>query len=831
MDILTEIGAEHVDALGEGDLRPLRRWLSERLCRPGELAAEEFDLLASLSAWDSARVEQRELRSAMERALAVAAPLPGAAPALLLYLEALFEEYWEEAWDIEPALEHMRFVGERWSRLTAQGQAVDAAVAGLVLQTIELLAVKMVSYDAGYAGSLVAWSELTGRVAERAERMLADAVSCPQSPLLAFLTGQAGGDVRYYRALSLAARAVHGHFTTGESGVDGAIRALRGAEKSLPDGIVRSEMRAHRYALEALAGSVEKPWLRVERGQIVYLHPFGLFEDVAGAGTSVGVPPSAVSLPQELTDAARRAAPDWTLAGCSISEHPQAYVSDDLSLSDIWKGDDPLDRQFRGMTITLPDLELRDVDRPDAEPQAFTVELRLSELGNHCLRIVGQLSGATPPQVYAAMVRVAPETGNLARLGTPLRMVESGPAAPQWQRLSDFANQVISDLAGQLARTTDRQILCSGRPGMYHVLLSVDRASLVSPSTGAVEPVRTAAELLSAFGAQPLCNPVRDGMSAVAEWLRYPIDAAWLPVVDVPGFVGDLLMPSCNTTLMMMPGRPDYMVRSLAETVEFVASLDGMFAGWQSQLGCYHQAVLKQLAEMTTRLDRGRAGLDTAAISSAEHRRDVDELTELQGRLEAQQLRMHGFVMSSRTVLMFLTAPSLVTSPAIRVTIDRLLLAARFGELRAEFEDMVDKVAERAGALVEASMRRQQEWAIVAARAAREREERELRLRLSREEAAARRHAERERVNRRRIDILLGVVAAIGLSGVMQLIQAGYDLRTVWALLLAVAVLVAAVLVGYVLHWLHRDRQGPEAGSAPGPVDDVGDVPGRGSSG
>ncbi|MEV4808601.1 hypothetical protein [Micromonospora avicenniae] len=818
MDIVAEIGAEHLDALAEGDLRPLRRWLTARLCRPGGLAVEDLDVLAALSTWDPAQVELPRLRWAIERALAVAAPLPGAAPVLLIYFEALFAEYWEQAWDIEPALEHMRFVSERWSRLTAHGQPVDAAVAGVMLQAIELLGARMVCYDAGYAGSLATWSELAGRVAERAERMLDETAGCAQSPLLKFVTDQACSDVRYYRALSRAARAVHDHFTAGEGEVSDAVAALRAAEESQPDGIERSELRAHRYALEALAASAEKPWLRVEHGQIVYLYPFGLFEEVTGDGTWTGAPPS-VHLPQELISAARREALDWNLAGCSIREHPRAGMSDDLTLSDVWKGDDPHARQYRGMTITLPDLEIRDVDRPDAEPQTFTVELRLSELGNHFLRIAGQLSRATPPQVYAAMVRVAPESGNLAQLGVPLRMVETSLSDPRWHRLSDFADRVISDLTGQLARATARQVRCSGRPGMYHVLLSVGRAALVSPSTGAVEPVRTAAELLSAFGAQPLCNPVRDGMSAVAEWLRYPVDAAWLPVVDVPSFGGDLLMSSCNTTLMMTPGIPDYMMRARAETAEFVASLDGMFAGWQGQLASYHQVVLEQLAEMTTRLDRPRAGLDPAAVSSAAHRRDVEELTGLQGRLEALQLRMHGFVMSSRTVLMFLTAPSLVTSPAIRVTIDRLLLAARFGELRGEFEDMVDKVADRAGALVEASMRRQQEWAIVAARAAREREERELRLRLAREEAAARQRAERERINRRRIDILLGVVAAIGLSGVMQLIQAGYDLRTFWALLLALAVLGIAVLVGYLLHWLHRDQQGPAADPVAGPVD------------
>ncbi|MFD0787072.1 hypothetical protein ACFQZ8_24500, partial [Micromonospora azadirachtae] len=106
------------------------------------------------------------------------------------------------------------------------------------------------------------------------------------------------------------------------------------------------------------------------------------------------------------------------------------------------------------------------------------------------------------------------------------------------------------------------------------------------------------------------------------------------------------------------------------------------------------------------------------------------------------------------------------------------------------------------------------------------REERELRLRLSREDAAARRRAERERVNRRRIDILLGVATAVGLSGVMQLIQAGYDLTDLWALSLAIGVLITAALFGFALHFVLRDRRGSATDSAAGSLDDAGSVTG-----
>jgi hypothetical protein len=148
---------------------------------------------------------------------------------------------------------------------------------------------------------------------------------------------------------------------------------------------------------------------------------------------------------------------------------------------------------------------------------------------------------------------------------------------------------------------------------------------------------------------------------------------------------------------------------------------------------------------------------------------------------------------------MFVTAPSLVMSPVVRLTIDRLLAAAKFDALRGEFEGMIDKVlGDRIGALVDASVRRQQERNNALLRAMRERQE------AQEKEEAARRERQ-ERANRRRNDVLVGGMAAIGVSGVMQIVQAGYNVRGLYAVVLVAVVFVLAVLAGWILNRLHLD--------------------------
>lgn len=862
--------ASQFTAVCAGDARPLRRWLGEYLAEPaGPVRVSDLRLLDSLVLWNAEeddRARQEPVLAAVARALAAAVSVPGGGPLLVRYLKYVCDEAWQSAWDVEVILNVLRHAASCWP--TVASQAVEPELTALNVRLLDLLYSEIETFNAAGCGTLAAWARYAARTREIADELAEAArgyvrAACGDGSALpddatprdgsasrdgvAIATAvaeEADQDARYYAALATAVQAVYDHFTGEPADLTGAARALRAAEESLDDGVERSELRGHRHNVEVLTEAAGHPWLRIDHGKIVYLYPFGLYADAWSSQprwdedrAELAVMPA---FAERMVDVACETAERWTVAGCSVADHPD-LVARRLRLDDIWKGNDPLHRQYSGMSVTLPDLELPDPDRPHAPPVRFRVELRLSRLGNHYLRIEADLSGATPPQVYAAMLRVAPEYCDLAQLGTPLRPVERDGWDRSWPRLSSFAIDIIDDVARQLAEHSGLDVRRSVRPGMYHVLLSVDRASLVSPASATVpgaagqglasdaaergagaasppQPVQNAWELVAALGAQPLSHAVRHGISSLAEWLRYPVDVDALPVVDVPRFTGELLLRTCNTTVLVMPGTPKYMRDGVEEIAEFVATLEGMFAGWQDQIAEYYAGVQGQLAAMADRIERGEDDAEPVDLESAAYARGTQELVEMQSALEARQLRLHQFVMASRSNLMFVTSPALVTSPVVRVTIDRLLAAAKFDDLRRDFEDLIDKVlGGRIDALVDALVRRQRERHEALARAVRERQEREARLlreaqerqaelRAEQRRIAARQRELRERANRRRNDVLLGGIAAIGLSGLMQIIQAGYDFKNLAAASLVAVVLVVAIAVSYLLNIFHPDR-------------------------
>ncbi|RKR90326.1 hypothetical protein BDK92_4696 [Micromonospora pisi] len=814
---------ELLDALVEGDARPLRQWLGEHLApAPGAGVETDLRLLDGLVFWNAEEHDdaaRQRVLDGVERTLSAAALVPGATPLLLFYLKYQCDQAWEVAWDVDLILAVLQHARRYGADLVAAGQLADPEPTRLALDQLAVLVSEMGTLNAASCASLAEWARLAAETAALAGRVADAAETADASASAAYVAVDTREDETYYLAVSRAALAVHDHFAYGGSDLDGAVRTLRLAEESFPDACSRSELRSHRYNLEVLAEAAEQPWIRLEHAKVVYLYPFGLYQESragrADPGPDVATRDGA-TFAERLVAVARRTAQQWTVAGWSVADHPQAVVEQDLLLDDTWKGDDPLGRQYRGMAVRLPDLEFADVDRVNVEPVLLQVELRLSELGNHYLRVECQLSGATPPQVYAAMTRAAPEFGDLVQLGTPLQPAVDARPTQLWSRLSDFAVDVVRDVTGQLAEHSGLAVRRSGRPGMYHVMLSVERGSLVSPVGGEPVPVAIALDAATAVGAQTLVHPVRNGISSLAEWLRYPVEIDTLPKVDAPGFIGDLLLRTCNTTLMVLPGTPDYGVNMVLEAAEFVATLEGMFAGWQDQIADHYDQVMVQLAAMIERLERHDAAPDPTGVDPAEYERVTRELGEMQARLEAQQLRLHQFVMASRLSLMFVTAPSLVMSPVARSTIDQLLVAAKFDALRSDFEGMIDNVlGDRIGALVDASVRRQRERNDARARAQQERDaaaasaERELQQR-------------RERATRHWQDVLSIATATVGISGLMQIIQAGYQVQRLSAAGLVAVVVVLAVLVGWGLHHFQRDTVSGSRGRRKRTTDSVG---------
>ncbi|TFV48971.1 hypothetical protein [Blastococcus sp. TF02A-35] len=742
---MTSLAGELLGPLGAGDAAPARAWVARYLesagMPPARLAA-----LTGLGRWNADRADAEltgEAADALRSAVRLTSGDRTASGLLALCLRLDCEAAWEVSWEHGPV---QAVIDTALAARTGTEEHADAEWGLLALVGREMLV-----EAAAASGSLRVLAEQATATAVAAAEVAALAAARGGDPIAAHTGEAADAETRYYRAVATAATAAG---RPSGRALDAAVAELADAETWFADDDVgRSELRAHRASLEALREAAGRPALEVSAGTVVHLYPFGLR----------GVTPGAA------VRALRATGQRWTLAGL-----PVAHVERELPLNDVWKGNDPLGRQYAGAALVLPDVLLPDGDRD--EPHRLRVEVRLTELGNHCVRLVMPLEDAGPQALYAAQLRAAPEAGDLRELGTAVVPAE-GAAGPGWGRLSDLAADICADLCAQFAEHAGLPtVQVSTRSGAYHVLTRVERAVAVSPDCPAV-PVEDPRELVSLVGGALLGHPVRHGVSAIAEWSGYRPGAA--TPIDAPGLVEGLVLRTANTTALACPTSPSYMVDAVQEAAEFVATLDGLFAGWQVELADHYYRINREMERLQEEIARRPAEGDW----------DLPFLDSTQRDLEAAQHGMQLFVMAARLRLMFITAPSLVTSPVMRTTLDHLLAAAGFDRARADFVGTVeDVVGDRAWALIDSSVRRRQELA-----EARRREQ---------EAVALAQQAEDEARGRRRMDILLAAVAAVGISGLFSIVQAGYAL-TGWrsAVLVALAV-VTALATGAITHRL-----------------------------
>jgi hypothetical protein len=773
-----------LDALAEGDRRPAFEWLTRHLVVPGRLPKADLDELSRIERWNFEQDAEDEAASDPDatdeppsaidapqkaeelvgRAVAATVGVLHATPLLVLYLRFECEQAWELSWWHEPIRETIRAVNVAWNACAHNALPADAAVMPAALTCLDILDHELLVESALATASLSRAAAEAQRTAETASRARRDAERAADAPgadaftrrLLRSLRECGEREEAYYGAVAAAARAFAGGFSGAPDELDAAIAGLQKVEeRRLIDEIDRSELRAHRAGLQALVAARKRPTLRVDDGRIVYLYPFGL----RGSGRPCP--------PEDLVEELRRGAEDWKLAGLQVRR-----VQRDLPLNDIWHGNDPFRRQHGGAAAELPDLLGPDPD--GGEPIPVSVELRLCALGNHYLRLEAPLDDVAPPALYAAVLRPSPEFGDLAELDLPITPDLDG-AEQEWGGLAEFSEAVISDVVRELNAKLDAGIEHSGRPGQYHVLVAIRRAS-AHESDGAIRPLDRGEELEQALGVQPLWHPVRHGVSAIGEWLRYPLDPDLR--VSNPAFTGDLVVRTANSTLLALFGSPDYMIGAVVEAAEFVATLDGLFATWQQELADYYKKIDGPLQDMLTEVDAEKTRRPGTEAP--------DDLTQAQTalqKLERAQLHLHQFVMASRRTLIFLTSPSLVTSPVMRVTLDRLMDAAGFDRLRAEFVGMVDEVlGDRLGTLVDTSVRRQQEIYDDLAEQQRMEEQKWEDARESRQ--------------RRRTEIVTAGIGAIGVAGIFQLLQTGIGQSMVWAEVFAVLTLLIGVAIG-----------------------------------
>jgi hypothetical protein len=743
-----------LDPLGTGDARLLREWLAARGVEPERLwCLPRWNAQDETAGAPSMRRRAGRREQAAEE-LAVQVPkvmgTPGGVVCLLLYLRYEVAETWEVSYHFALLWDTLGAAVDYFAAHPMPADDDESIAVASALALIECLDAEIRAENAMVCSSPGALARAAGAAADKARLAveLAARVEPAMPWFTAYVTELATAREVYNRALAIAAGALVAFLESGTP-LGPAIAAVSAAEEGLGrDERARSCLQAHRFSLIALADAADRGWLRVDRGKITYLYPFAIRGMTA-------------------TDVVRTAAQEaggWRLGGVRPVE-----VHQSLNLDDVWDGSDSLGRRYDGTHVGLPDVAIW----LDGEKiQSVRVQLRLSLLGNHYVRFEADLAGASPDAIYAMTLRAAPESGTAELVFDGGGAEGADTAAPGPIRLSDLAVRLTEDLRDRLGGA-GAGVQAITRPGMFRLVISVNAASRVCRREGRtdVHEIQTANDLADLVGGQVLTNPVTFLVGSMAEWIRYSPDHGLAREVRV--LAEEWVVCTSNTTLIAGLGVPMWGAGTRETVAEFVASLEGLFAGWSSELAGYYQSV--------QRLQERLPGLEEARGMT------VEALRELADDLEREKIRLRDFAIETRATVGLIRSPSLVASPVAASMLAILLEWSDFGRRIRDLEVTVEEVLdERLGLSIE--------------KLARQRVEQEI--------------AEEARVQQRqraKLDTLLAVIAAIGLSGLGQILQGGFDLGEQGSLVTILAIVVLSVIVGGFFWWSAgvRQRRGP----------------------
>jgi hypothetical protein len=722
--------------LADGHTGPLRDWLSQH--------GVETSALWALPRWnadtprDGVPTNRRPPRRRIEAANEVSAQLrraarmEGGAALLLLYVMLEVEEAWEVSYHYHPLWDTLRGARDavRDDGAVLSGDGEEAVLA--VLALMESLDAQIVKENALTCGRLTSYARAADAAAAKGREAadLALRAASPFPELSRWVVEVARQYCVQQEATARAAHAITAFHVSGAP-LDDAIADICAAERETASPRSRSELRAHRVSLMALNQNRQADWLRIDHGSMVYIYPFAI------RGLS----------PDETVKMVGRNGGGWQMAGVQPID-----IHESLDLDDVWDGSDSLARRYEGALVELPDVCIRTID--GVELERMTVQIRFSRLGNHYARFETGISAASPADLSAMLMRAAPEHGVVqVAFGS-----EAGDAR-DWPRLSDLAMQLVQDVDAGLERSGAAQsVRAVARPGMYHVVTCVNAVSRAPGPVGdqGRTEVLTMGEFNSAVGAQVLTNPVPCTIGSVAEWIRYP--APRTTQVDFMGHTADWLVRTCNTTCLVAPGTPMWVTRTNASMAEFVASLDGLFAGWHSELASHYHRVNRFQGNVA----------DASAVDGF----SAQALGELSRQLDEERIRLNDFAVEARSMMALIRSPSLVSSPMSSETLGSLLERSGYQRRVDELVVKIDEVMhEQLGLTIEKLARR-------------------------RAEKEARDEARSERRQRAKLDTMLAVIAAVGVSGLGQILQSGYEVREDGALAIVVLIVLLAILVG-----------------------------------
>ncbi|MBB3087007.1 hypothetical protein [Geodermatophilus sabuli] len=505
-----------------------------------------------------------------------------------------------------------------------------------------------------------------------------------------------------------------------------AEEAIRYAEQGvLRNDVYGTEARSHRLALEALHRQLGRRRIHVEDATVTYCYPFSL-------------PRMSPGLAVELAG---------SLGGRSFGG-VQVEQVDDLKLTDVWRSNDERGRSHGGVRLVLAPLRVTTLA---GQVVQYDVEMRISRLGNHYLRMETRLLDAD--------IHVVNQTLRRASMLMGEEHIDS--AGLRWTKCGDYADRVIRECAVALTALADGRGSDEGPTAQYGaqlvvdverfftVLLSARSIVLVAPDGGRVRA--TGSDLPDATGYSLLSSPLRPAAVALEEWVMYDFKEPENLFAGI-GFCEDLGIRTSNTTVLYMPNAPSWVHLGYEEMAEFVAALPPLFAGLESRLVDLSERLDKEVPDLRQRL----------------HQLPGPDLTPLYER----QFEVHHLEAESERLVALLKSPRLCQSSSHRQFLDAVMDRAVVRGMESDLHRQLavlshqhDRLTRVVDAVVSSRRREEQH----------SREERERQDALDRQ-----REEEARRVQQGRLNVLLAFVGVTALAELFGWLDNSFGVRTRW---------------------------------------------------
>ncbi|HET8528908.1 MAG TPA: hypothetical protein VFL60_08355 [Gaiellaceae bacterium] len=577
-------------------------------------------------------------REVLHAAFAAAAASADGPLLLALYVHGRCLEKWERTEDYARIGAVLAALAEAAGTGVPDWAAdpVSARMLDLVVRQAQAVTAAMSVEDGLRCSCPVAVGSRSRAVVDAVERVLADELALGEGlgELRDVVRTDAETTLRYFQAIERIADVVltfvQEEVPRAVDYFDDVLAALDGVAKG---DVYESELRAHAACLESLRGSSAKPRLHVAEARVLYLWPFAL--------RAKGHEPGA-----DTDDAVVARVRRGELASFLAERGFDAAPAEELELNDLWVVPESPEPGFGGASIMLPELAVRTTAGYWLEP--FTVQIRLSRLGNHEVRIESRLADAGLHEVNQALRR-----GSYAMGAEEIR---SGSRT--WDTLSAYVEDVVRAVADGLESTAVVDLA-----SRFHVVLGA-RAMSVVDETGRARPAALA-DLERCVGSTLLLHPVQHLATALEEWARYP-EPSVANLVAGEGFAGDLVARTDNTTVLFMPSSPEWLIDEYEEMIDFMASIPSLMNLWE-------RIVSERDRDLEQALD------DEPPIEVLhQHRRRILELERLiRGRLA------------------FLHSQALCRTRAQRRFLDQLWTAAGLDALEAQLESRLALLSDR----------------------------------------------------------------------------------------------------------------------------------------